>query len=78
MTIRAKLRIDGDAIKSKEAQFYYVYSSLGTKVQGLVLTFVRQAQKDNDWKPLALLEYLGRIYNDPNKVKKTGQQLIEL
>ena len=55
-----------------------MYSSLGTKVQGLVLTFVRQAQKDNDWKPLALLEYLGRIYDDPNKVKKAGQRLIEL
>ena len=58
MTIRAKLQIDGDAIGGSEAQFYYVYSSLGAKVQGLVLTFVRKAQEDKDWRPLALLDYL--------------------
>jgi len=78
MTMRAKLRIDGDAIGGDEAQFYYVYSSLGAKVQGLVLAFVRRAQKDEDWKPLALLDYLERIYDDPNKAKKAGQRLIEL
>jgi hypothetical protein len=78
MTIRAKLRIDGDAIGSNEAQFYYVYSSLGARVQGLVLTFVQQAQANEDWKPLALLDYLERIYDDPNKAKKAGQRLIEL
>ena len=78
MTMRAKLRIDADAIGSSEAQFYYVYSSLGAKVQSLVLTFVRQAQESEDWKPLALLDYLERIFDDPNKAKKAGQRLIEL
>jgi hypothetical protein len=78
MTMRAKLRIDGDAIGSSEAQLYYVYSSLGAKVQSLVLTFVRQAQENNEWQPLALLEYLGRIYDDPSKVQKAGQRLLDM
>ena len=78
ITMRAKLQIDGDAIGGDEVKFYYIYSSLGAKVQGLVLTFVRRAQKDEDWKLLALLDYLERIYDDPNKTKKAGQRLIEL
>jgi hypothetical protein len=78
MTMRAKLRIDGDAIGGSEAQLYYVYSSLGTKVQSLALTFIRQAQESNEWQPLALLEYLGRIYDDPNKVQKAGQRLLDI
>lgn len=78
MAMRAKLRIDGNAIGGSEAQFYYVYSSLAAKVQGLVLAFVRKTQEDGDWKPLALLDYLERIYDDPNKAKKAGQRLIEL
>jgi hypothetical protein len=43
-----------------------------------VLTFVQKTQEDQDWKPLALLDYLGRIYDNPNKAKKAGQRLIEL
>lgn len=78
MAMQAKLRIDGGAIGSNEAQFYYVYSSLGTKVQGLVLAFVQKTQKTGDWKPFALLDYLEHIYDDPNKAKKAGQRLIEL
>lgn len=77
MTMRAKLRIDGNAIGNNEAQFYYIYSSLGTKIQGLVLNFVRHAQEKEEWKPLALLDYLGRSYDDPNKIKKAGQRLME-
>lgn len=78
MGMRAKLQIDGDAIGSSEAQLYYVYNSLGPKVQGLVLTFVRQAQSNGKWQPSALLEYLSRIYDDPNKEQKAGQQLLDM
>jgi hypothetical protein len=39
---------------------------------------VQQSQVDEDWKPLALLDHLERIYNDPHKAKKAGQRLIEL
>jgi hypothetical protein len=72
MTMRAKLQIDGDAIGGDEAKFYYVYSSLGAKVQSLMLAFVRRAQKDENWKFLAFFDYFERIYDDPNKVKKAG------
>lgn len=78
MTMKAKLQIDRDAIKSSEAQLYYIYSSLSSKVQSLILTFVQQAQESGEWQPLALLEYLGRIYNDPNKVQKAEQRLLDM
>ena len=78
MTMRAKLRIDGEAIGDNEAQFFYVYSSLNAKVQALVLAFVRATQESREWQPLALIDYLGRIYNNLNKAKKAGQRLIEL
>jgi Retrotransposon gag protein len=77
MTMRAKLCIDGNVIGSNEAQFYYVYSSLSSKIQGLILNFVRQAQERGEWEPLALLDHLGRSYDDPNKAKKAGQRLME-
>lgn len=78
MTMQAKLRIDKDAIGNEEAQFYYVYSSLDSRVQGLILNFVRHSQEQEEWRPEALLDQLNRIYEDPNKVKKAGQKLMEL
>ena len=39
---------------------------------------MQTAQEDEDWKPLALVDYLERIYDDPHKTKKAGQRLIEL
>jgi hypothetical protein len=78
MAMRAKLRIDGAAIGDKNAQFYYVYSSLESSVQGLVLAFVQRAEEKGEWDPFALLEYLERTYDDPNKAKKAGQRLYEL
>ena len=61
MAMKAKLRIDERAIGDKEAQFYYVFSSLDKKVQGLVLPFVRQSQDNENWEPTELLDYLGRV-----------------
>jgi hypothetical protein len=70
MTMRAKLRVDGGAIGDDEAQFYLVFSTLCSKVQGLVLPFVRRAQDQQEWKPVVLLDYLERTYDDPNKQGK--------
>lgn len=78
MSMRAKLRIDGTAIGDKHAQLYYVYASLGKGVQGLVLAFMKKAEKTGEWDPSALLGYLERLYDDPNKAKKAGQRLREL
>ena len=78
MAMQAKLQIDGAAIGDGTAQLYYVYSSLRTSVQGLVLPFMQKAEEKDQWDPFALLQYLEQLYNDPNKAKKAGQRLQEL
>lgn len=78
VSVRAKLSIDGEAIGDEYAQFYYVYSSLSREVQGMVLAFVRYAEKDRSWDSKALLGYLERIFDDPNKSKKAGQRLRDM
>ena len=78
MAMRAKLRIDGAAIGDEYAQLYYIYASLGKGVQALVLAFMKKAEARGKWDPSALLEYLERLYDDPNKAKKAGQRLREL
>jgi hypothetical protein len=77
-SIRAKLKIDGDAIGSDEAQFFYVYSSVDAKVQSLILPFIRKAQAKRSWEPKQLVLHLGRLFDDPQKIKKAGQRLIKL
>jgi hypothetical protein len=47
-------------------------------VQALVLAFIQRVEQTKEWKPESLLEYLERIFNDPNKAKKAGQKLKEL
>ena len=78
LTMRAKLRVDGAAIGDENAQFYYVYSSLGTNIQSMVLAFIQRAEKQCNWNPSQLLDHLERIFDDPNKAKKAGQRLREL
>ena len=78
MSMKAKLRVDGAAIGNDEAQFFYVYSSLSTKVQALMLPIVRKGSEDEEWDPETLVNHLRRTYDDPNKKKKAGQSLIEL
>lgn len=78
MSMKAKLRVDGAAIGNKEAQFFYVYSSLSTKVQALMLPVVQKGGEDEEWDPDTLVNHLRRTYDDPNKKKKAGQSLIEL
>ena len=70
--MRVKLRIDGAAIRDGVAQLYYIYALLGVKVQGLVLAFMRKAEREGAQDPFALMQYFERIYDDPNKVKKAG------
>jgi hypothetical protein len=78
LAMKAKLKVDGQAIGDKNAQFYYVYSSLNTDIQSTVLAFVQQAEKQGDWDPSHLLDHLERIFDDPNKARKAGQRLREL
>lgn len=78
LSMRAKLRIDGTAIGDGAAQLHYVYASLDIKVQGLVLAFMRKAEREGAQDPFALIQYLERIYDDPNKARKAGQRLREM
>lgn len=78
VAIQAKLRVDGAAIGDESAQFYFVYSSLETRIQSLALPFVRNAEQQRKWDPTALLEFLKRTFDDPNKAKKAGQRLRDL
>ncbi|KJZ68939.1 hypothetical protein HIM_08136 [Hirsutella minnesotensis 3608] len=78
LAMRAKLRVDGQAIGDENAQFYYVYSSLDRNIQSTVLAFVQRAEKQGQWSPTLLLDHLERIFDDPNKSKKAGQRLREM
>lgn len=43
--IKAKLRIDADAIGNDEAQFFYLYGNLDSKIQAMVLPQLLQAER---------------------------------
>ncbi len=76
--IQGKLRIDGRAIGTSEAQFFYVYSNLDSKVQGMVLPQLRQAEETRSWDPRAILADLRRIYHDPLRKPKAQVALQEI
>jgi len=43
--IKAKLQVDGEAIRDSIAQFYYVYGNLESSVQAMVLPQLLYAEK---------------------------------
>jgi hypothetical protein len=43
-SVKAKLRVDGAAIRDATAQFYYVYLNLESSVQSMVLPQLSQAE----------------------------------
>ena len=73
-SIKAKLRIDGDAIGGHEAQFFYVYSRLDGKVQALVMPQLQVAEERREYDSDGLLRQLARLYDDPNKVRARSRQ----
>jgi len=78
LAMKAKLKVDGHAIGDENAQFYFVYSSLDTNIQSMVLAYVQRVEKQGSWDPSRLLDHLERIFDDPNKAKKAGQRLREM
>jgi hypothetical protein len=44
-SIKAKLRVDGEAIGDSIAQFYYIYLNLDSHVQAMVLPQLAQAEE---------------------------------
>jgi hypothetical protein len=65
--IKAKLRIDAEAIGNDEAQFFYLYGNLNSKIQSIVLPHLATAENDGVWDYNTILDQLDRVYNDPNK-----------
>ncbi|KAF6784153.1 pol-like protein [Colletotrichum musicola] len=76
--MKAKLKVDSLAIGNDDSQLYYVYSSLDSNVQAMVLPFVRKAERTDTWDVARLIQHLERIFDDPNKAKKAGQRLRDL
>lgn len=76
--MKAKLRVDSEAIGSKEAQFFYVYSNLESKVQALVLPQLHAAEEGGEYDPQHIIDQLARIYEDPNKIEKATSKLSHI
>jgi hypothetical protein len=61
-----KLAIDRDAIGPLRNQFFYVFSRLEGLAARNSATFVDSRRDDLSVSPDTLLDYLERLYGDPN------------
>jgi len=77
-SIKAKLLVNGDAISNAIAQFYYVYLNLNSHVQAIVLPQLSQAHESDSHDYHTILDQLGRIYDNPNKVQEAEDKLYAL
>jgi hypothetical protein len=77
-SIKAKLRVDGEAIGDTIAQFYYVYLNLDSHVQAMVLPQLSQAEDSESWDYRTILQQLSRVYDNPNKVQEAEDKLFAL
>lgn len=76
--IKAKLRIDGDAIGGLEAQFWYLYSRLEGKIQALVAPQLAHAEDNHAYDPQTILDQLVRLNDNPNKQQEAADKLQSL
>jgi hypothetical protein len=77
-SIKAKLRVDGEAIGDPIAQFYYVYLNLDSNVQAMVLPQLSQAETADLWDYNTILNQLSRVYDNPNKVQEAEDKLLSV
>jgi hypothetical protein len=77
-SIKAKLRVDGEAIGDSVAQFYYVYLNLESHIQAMVLPQLHQAEESQVWNYITILDQLIRVYDNPNKVQEAEDKLLAL
>jgi len=78
VSMRAKLRVDGEALGDGYARFHYVYSRLGAKPRALLLPYVKRAELtplEAAPTALAFLDHIRSIYEEPNHVLRAGQRL---
>lgn len=77
-SIKAKLRVDADAIGDSIAQFYYVYLNLESSVQAMVLPQLNEAESSTSWDYTTILDQLARVYDNPNKTHEAEDRLYAL
>ena len=77
-SIKAKLRVDGEAIGNDIAQFYYVYLNLESQVQAMVLPQLGEAETSNEWDYNSIFDQLARVYDNPNKIQEAEDKLLSL
>jgi Retrotransposon gag protein len=77
-SIKAKLRVDGEAIGDTVAQFYYVYLNLESHIQAMVLPQLHQAEESQVWDYTTIFDQLIRVYDNPNKVQEAEDKLLAL
>ena len=75
-SIEAKLAVDGEAIGSDVAQFYYVYLNLEGAVQAMVLPQLAQAKESGTQDYQTILDQLSYIHFNLNKIRKAATKLI--
>ena len=76
--MEAKLSLEGTIIGDARAQFFYIHSRLGDKALEMVTAYIAQKTFEGHYDPENLLEYLTKIYDDPNKKGKAVNQLHAL
>jgi len=77
-SIEAKLLVDGEAIGSDVAQFYYVYLNLEGAVQAMVLPQLAQAKESRIWSYQTILDQLSRVHFNPNKTREAATKLMNI
>ena len=77
-SIKAKLRVDAEAIGGNIDQFYYVYLNLENSVQAMVLPQLDDAEERQVWNYQTILDQLSRIYDNPNKFQEAEDKLHNL
>jgi len=65
--IKAKLQIDADAIGTDEAQLFYLYGNLDSKIQAMVLPQLVQSENNGIWDFQTILDQLERVFDNPTK-----------
>ena len=76
--IKAKIRVDGQAIGSEIACFYYVYNNLEALVQAMVLPQLAGAELQEIWYYHTVLSQLSRVYENPNQRQEAEDTLHRL
>lgn len=73
--IKAKIRVDGEALGNQVARFYYVYGNLEPKVQAMILPQLAEAELNSVWDYHTILDQLKRVLQNPNQQQEAEDML---